>query len=108
MADEKQESRYKALVEPEFKSTIPPHLLAKMPESDRYLVEMVSKMEERDKWMIVAVKDGNHANIELDIRVDKLERFKERVTSKWSVLAYLVAAALPVALKYLFDYWSKP
>jgi hypothetical protein len=107
-SDEKTESRYKALNVPEFKSSIPPHVLAKLPESERYLVEMVSKMEDRDKWLIAAVVSGNQANIELDVRVTKNEKWIDRLTSKWAILSYLLAAALPVLLKVLFENWLKP
>jgi hypothetical protein len=109
MADEKEESRYKPLEVGEFKSSIPPHVLAKLPESERYLVEMVSKMEERDKWLIGAARSANQANIELDIRVSKQEKFIDRVMSKWAILGYLLAVALPVVLKVLFENWiGKP
>jgi hypothetical protein len=105
MADEKEESRYKPLEVGEFKSSIPAHVLAKLPESERYLVEMVSKMEERDKWLIGAARGSNQANIELDIRLSRQEKIIDRVMSKWAIFAYLLAAALPVALKVLFENW---
>lgn len=108
MADEKQESRYKPLEVGEFKSSIPAHVLAKLPESERYLVEMVSKMEERDKWLIGAARSANQANIELDLRVTKQEKIMDKIMSKWAILAYLIAAALPVILKVLFERALKP
>jgi hypothetical protein len=107
MADEKQESRYKPLEVGEFKSTIPAHVLAKLPESERYLVEMVSKMEERDKWLIGAARGANQANIELDIRVSKQEKIMDRLLSKWAIVAYFFAVGLPVALKVLIEQWIK-
>jgi hypothetical protein len=108
MADEKPESRYRPLEVGEFKSTIPAHVLAKLPESERYLVEMVSKMEERDKWLIGAARGANQANIELDLRVQKQEKIMDKILSKWAILAYLLAAALPVLLKVLFEQMLKP
>lgn len=107
MADEKPESRYKPLDSPEFKSTIPAHVLAKLPESERYLVEMVSKMEERDKWLIGAARGSNQANIELDIRLSKQEKIIDRVMSKWAIVAYIAIAGFPVVLKILFENWLK-
>jgi hypothetical protein len=106
MADEKQESRYKPLESSEFKSSIPRHVLAKLPESDRYLVEMVSKMEERDKWLIDAARNANQANIELDIRLSKQEKIIDRAVSKWAILGYLLAAALPVVIKVMVEKWA--
>jgi hypothetical protein len=108
MADDKQESRYKPLEVGEFKSTIPAHVLAKLPESERYLVEMVSKMEERDKWLIGAARSSNQANIELDIRVTKQEKIMDKILSKWAIVAYILAAAFPVGLKLLIEHWLKP
>lgn len=105
MADDKQDSRYRPLEVGEFKSTIPAHVLAKLPESERYLVEMVSKMEERDKWLIGAARGANQANIELDLRVTKQEKIMDKILSKWAILAYLFAAGLPVALKVIIEHW---
>lgn len=108
-SDDKEESRYKALVVPEFKSTIPPHVLAKLPsDSERYLVEMMSKMEDRDKWLIAAVVAANQGNIELDQRISKNEKFIDKLTSKWAIFSYLLAAAFPVVLKVLIEKWLKP
>lgn len=108
MADEKQESRYKPLEVGEFKSSIPAHVLAKLPESERYLVEMVSKMEERDKWLIGAARSANQANMELDLRLLKQEKIIDKIMSKWAILAYLLAAALPVVIKILLERMMKP
>lgn len=106
--NENSESRYKTLTVPEFKSTIPPHVLAKLPESERYLVEMVSKMEQRDAWLIGAATSGNDAYMSLDVRVSRVEKLIERLTNKWSVIVYLVVMALPVVLKVLIGRWLKP
>jgi hypothetical protein len=103
--NEKTDSRYKVLAVPEFKSTIPPHVLAKLPESERYLVEMVSKMEQRDAWLINATTGGNEANISLDIRLSRVEKLIERLTNKWSLVVYLVLLAMPVIVKVLITRW---
>jgi hypothetical protein len=102
---QKAESRYKILVVPDFKSTIPPHVLSKLPESERYLVEMVSKMEQRDTWLTDAAKDSNEADIALDIRVATIEKLIERLTNKWSVIVYLFVVSMPVVVKVLIERW---
>jgi hypothetical protein len=102
---QKTESRYKFLVVPDFKSTIPPHVLSKLPESERYLVEMVSKMEQRDTWLTDAAKNSNEAEIALDIRVATIEKLIERLTNRWSVIMYLIVVSLPVVLKVLISHW---
>jgi hypothetical protein len=100
---DKTDSRYKALHVPEFKSTIPPHVLSKLPESERYLVEMVSKMEQRDTWLTDAATNGNAADIALDLRVARIEKLIERLTNRWSVIVYLVVVSLPVIVKILIE-----
>lgn len=103
--NDKPDSRYKALSVPEFRSTIPPHVLARLPESERYLVEMVSKVEQRDAFLINAATNANEASIGLDIRVTKVEKFIERLTNKWSVIAYIILLSVPVVLKILIERW---
>ena len=58
MADKDQKSRYTPLEVPEFNSTIPPHLLGKLTEQERYLVETLSKMEQQNTWLINSVVAG--------------------------------------------------
>lgn len=103
---EKIDSRYKPRPVPEFKSTIPPHVLAKLPESERYLVEMVSTMEQRGLWLSNAAVDSNTNDIEIDIRVARLEKWMIRLTNKWSVLGYILLIVAPVLVKYLFEHVS--
>ncbi len=90
----------------EFKSTIPPHVLAKLPESERYLVEMVSTMEQRGLWLSSSAVEFNTNDIEIDIRVSRLEKWMERLTNKWSVLGYIVVIVSPVLVKYLFEHFN--
>lgn len=66
---------------------------------------MVSKMEQRDAWLTSAATNGNDADIQLDIRVTKMEKFIERLTNKWSVVVYLGVVSAPVLLKVLIERW---
>lgn len=110
-SDTEQEthSRYKAIVVPEFKSAIPPHLLAKLPEADRYLVEMVSKTEQANTWLMTALKDENEAKIELDVRLTKVEKWMTMLCNKWSLVALVLLIITPVVAKVVIErYWFKP
>jgi hypothetical protein len=102
-----EKSRYKDLKVPEFKSTIPPHMLAKLPEEDRYLVEMVSRMEQQNVWLTEQVVSDNQDKIEMDLRISRVEGWKQTLTSRWAILAYIASLALPVILKSLADRFLK-
>jgi hypothetical protein len=108
-SEDKIVSKYKVLEVPEFKSAVPPHLLAKLKDDgERYLVEMVSKSEQREVWLTNVAKNGNEANIDVDVRLTKLEKFAERLTNKWSVLVFFFTISLPVIIKVVIEhYWNK-
>jgi hypothetical protein len=103
MVDEITESRYKLLVVPEFKSTIPQPLLGKLSEQEKYLVETLSKMEQQNAWLITAVVEGNRINLEIDRRLVRLERWQSIFSGKWAVLVGIVILVGPVVLKTLVD-----
>ena len=107
MADDQLKSRYRTLAVPEFKSTIPSHLLGKLEEQERYLVETLSKMEQQSHWLVVAAVEANVAITELDGRQSRVELWKERLTSKWALIIAIVALVAPVALKAVFDHYLK-
>lgn len=107
--EQESQSRYRPIEIPEFKSAIPPHLLAKLPEADRYMVEMVSKMEQQTVWLVTAVKDENEAKIELDVRMAKLEAWKTMLCNKWSLVAVVFLLVAPVLVKtWIERTWFKP
>jgi hypothetical protein len=103
MGDEQIKSRYRPLAVPEFRSTIPPHLLAKLEDQERYLVETLSKFELQNHWLVVAAVEANAAIIELDGRQTRVELWKERLTSKWALIIGLLVLVAPVVLKALAD-----
>lgn len=103
MGDDPIKSRYETLAVPEFKSVIPPHLLGKLTDSDRYLVETLSRMEQQNTWLIVAAVKANTAVIDLDTRQTKVELWKERLTSKWALAIGAAIIAAPAVLKAAID-----
>lgn len=107
MADEVYKSRYRTLHVPDFKSSIPCHLLGKLGEQERYIVETLSKMEQQNTWIMLATVEANTAVIELDERQAKVETWKERVTSKWAMILGIVAVLAPVVIKTVLEYYWK-
>lgn len=106
MGDDQLKSKYDLLAVPEFKSSIPAHLLGKLTDQERYLVETLSKMEQQNAWLIVAAVKASLAVVDLDTRQARQETWKERLTSKWSLLAVLGALVLPMLVKALFDHYA--
>ncbi len=108
MTDEVFRSRYRALHVPEFKSTIPPHLLGKLGDQERYIVETLSRMEQQNSWIVLATVESNAAVMELDERELKVETWRERITSKWAVFLAILVVLAPVILKSVLDHYWKP
>jgi len=107
MADQRI-PRYQELEKPEFKSAIPPHLVNKLSEQEKYLVETLSRMEAQNEWLIKAVLEGNRSAIETDLRVQELQDWKSMVSSKWAVVAAFLLICLPVLVKAILDRLWKP
>lgn len=127
MSEPKQQNRYEPVVEKEFKSTIPPHLLGKLSDSERYLVETMSKLESQFNWAVVAILQNNRHVRDCDTRLttleenaetgeqasasskeykdklDKLWDWKQSVSGKWGILGAVGIVILSVVLKFLLD-----
>jgi 23S rRNA pseudoU1915 N3-methylase RlmH len=97
-------SKINLLKVPDFKSTIPEHFVAKLSEQERYLVQTLSKMEQENAWLIVCIVEINANAIDTDVRVQKVEQWKERLTSKWTLVIGGLALTVPILLKALVDY----
>ena len=88
---------------PEFRSTIPPHLLGKMDEQQRYLVETLSKLEQQSVWVTARVVDHDRDLTEMSTHVNKLAQWRSMLTSRWSMAAAVIVMVVPLILKELFD-----
>ncbi len=100
MEREDTKSRYQKLEVPDFHSTIPAHLLGQLTDQGKYLVETLSKIEQQNQWLINAVLECNRVNVETDIRVQQVERWKEMLTSKWAMVSGVMLLAVPPAIEY--------
>lgn len=84
---------------PEFKSTIPPHLVNKLSEQEKWIIESLSKMEAVYEWLVKTAIDGNKAEIDTDIRVQELEDWKSMVSSKWALVCGFLLLCLPIVIE---------
>jgi hypothetical protein len=124
---EHPKSRYVQLEVPEFKSTIPAHLLGKLSDSERFMVETMSKLENQSDFLVKAAMQGNRENLDIDSRLTVLESWKERVgvgepvmadvvdkvkklwdwhqmfSGRWGVIWALALIVVPIVLKLLID-----
>lgn len=98
-------SKFNALRVPDFKATIPEHFLAKLNEQERYLVQTLSKMEQENAWLIVGLVESNAHALDLDVRLQKVEQWKDRLTSKWTLVFGAAALTVPILFKALLDHF---
>jgi hypothetical protein len=128
---EHQKGRYVQLAVPEFKSTIPAHLLGKLSDSERFMVETMSKLENQSDFLVKAAMQGNRENLDIDGRLSVLEEWKDKtgnveptmadvlvkvqklwdwhllLSGKWAVIWTLALIVIPIGLKLLIDYLRK-
>jgi hypothetical protein len=119
----------------EFKSSIPPHLLGKLSESERYMVETMSKLENQSDWLVGIAVENRKTIMAIDAgvtetkgmtkrvgdleallttqpdglrdKVSKLWDWKTMMSGKWAVLWALLLIVFSVGLKYIMDLWTK-
>jgi hypothetical protein len=97
-------SRYTLLEKPIFEPQIPTHLLAKLNDQERYIVLTLSRMEQTQAWNVAQILIQNRAIIDTDVRVQDIDTWKLKLTSKWALIIGALAISVPVALKALFDW----
>lgn len=105
--EESDESRYQELHVPELACTTPEHVLQRLPEAERYMVRMVSELEQREKWLRNVAVENRSYIVALDKRMQRVETFKRVVTGRWAVLAYFVTVAIPLFFKTVIEKFFK-
>lgn len=65
--------KYETVQAREFKSSIPAHLLGKLSESERYMVETMSKLENQSDWLTAVAGQNRIILIEMDARLGGVE-----------------------------------
>lgn len=108
MADKPERtSRYQPLEKPEFKSTIPPHLVDKLTPEMKWIVESLSRMEAVYEWLLKAALDANRIDLESDLRTQELEDWKALISSKWSVVGGFLLLCLPILVEKVVEHMIK-
>jgi hypothetical protein len=82
MDHDSEDSRYPKLETPKFESKIPVHLLNRLSDQEKWLVETLSKIDQKADWFMAAIVRTNEIDRELDVRLSKVERF----TGKWAMV----------------------
>lgn len=127
----REKHNYEPAVMREFKSTIPPHLLANLPEDERFMVETMSKLENQYGWLAEVAVRNNQATLDLDGRVtvvegeqaktrvqlaalddqkekvDKLWDWKQYFSGKWAIIAAIGLLIFMWLFELLKDYATK-
>lgn len=103
---EETKSKYEALSVPEFKSSVPSHLLGKLSDQERYLIETLSKMEQQNAWVVLNIVRANAAMIDLDVRQQKMEGWKDRVMSKWTLVAGAFILFAPEIFRFIMGMFT--
>jgi hypothetical protein len=88
------DSRYPKLEVPKFESKIPAHLLNRLSDQEKWLVETLSKIDQKSDWFMAAIMRTNEIHREIDLRLLRVERF----TGKWAVIG---AACVVVVTAFL-------
>ena len=91
---ETKPSQYPAVVKPEFKSDIPPHLLKKLSEQERWMCESISTIQAATTWLVDRAVGDNTIYRQIDQRVTTVEEWKTFFSGKWAVLGGTAVVAL--------------
>lgn len=90
MSDENRRSQIQKVKIPEFESQVPQHLLGKLTEQERWLVDTLSRMGQEQQWIIQQIEAQNLIAIDHDERVLKIEGWKGYFTGKMAVVSAVV------------------
>lgn len=99
--------RYQELKRPEFKSSIPDHLVTKLSDEQKYIIMALSKMESEREWLINSVLELNRSLIETDLRTQELQDWQSMVSSKWAVVGGFLLLCLPILLEKVLTHLIK-
>lgn len=99
---------------PEFESQIPPHLLGKLSDQERWLVETLSRMGQTQDWLKNDATENGSIVSDHEDRLAAIERWRSFFSGKVavvSVLAILVTSGvigtgIKLVLEFIFK--SKP
>ena len=103
-----QRSHYERLEHPVFKSSIPPHLISKLSDSEKFVVDAVSRLEAQNDWLTHVAVENRRELADIDERVQVIQDWKTAIGSKWALIAAALVICLPVMAKAIMDRLWKP
>lgn len=128
MAVSDQVNAYAPPVAPEFRSTIPSHLIERLTDSEQHMIATLSKQEAHIAWTDTTVAALYQHAIRFDARIkeleakqaqsdrqsqalattiertDKLWDWKQYLSGKWALAWALFILLVPIAIKYVIDW----
>jgi len=107
---EEPKSRYPRLELPVFESKIPPHLVNKMSDQEKWLVETISKLDQKTDWLLQKTVETSGQVLDIDIRTTKVEEWKTMFSGKWALVGALcfmvLTAATSAGARALFEHFA--
>lgn len=109
MADEPK-SRYPKLELPVFESKIPSHLVNKMSDQEKWLVETISKLDQKTDWLLQKMVETSGHVLDIDVRTQKVEDWKTIFSGKWALIGavcfMVVTAVTSAGARALFEHFA--
>lgn len=102
MTEESGKSRYRELAAPEFHSNVPPHLLNKLTETEKWIIESLSVIQTGQAWQIEQVLECNRIDREIDGRLEKLEEWKSYLSGRVAITAVIAGIILTGTVGFVF------
>lgn len=91
---------------PEFKSNVPGYLADDLDKKDRYMVETLQIMAQKQDWVISIIVSHNRVIRKVENRTNRYEKIKTILLSKWSIITYILALIYPIIMpKLLQKFW---
>ena len=84
-------SNYPELKMPEYESSIPEHLLEGVSKDTKFIMENLNIQTQYIKWLCEAAINTNEQVRKTNGRLTKVEEWKNRLTSGWSITAAAIA-----------------
>jgi hypothetical protein len=91
------------LTPPQFVPRIPDDLLENLPKRDQYVLKTLSVVAQQQEWQMEVLLDNNRSMVSMERRQLRFERWKNMLSSRWGLVAAVVAVSGP----YIFPILPK-